>query len=64
MDTKKQVGGARDGAGRKPKVAGAPATATVSIKVSEEQNAKLQRLGGAPWVRERIDLAKEPVSKD
>lgn len=45
-------------------VAGAPATATVSIKVSEEQKAKLQRLGGASWVRERIDKAKDPAPKE
>ena len=32
----------------------------VSIKMSEQQRAKLQRLGGAPWVRTRIDKAREP----
>nr|WP_222124895.1 hypothetical protein [Variovorax boronicumulans] len=41
-------------------VAGAPATSPVTIKLTEEQKAKLQRLGGAPWVRDRIDKAKEP----
>lgn len=59
MDTKKQVGGARPGAGKKPAVAGAPATSPVTIKLSEAQKEKLQRLGGAPWVRKAIDKAKE-----
>lgn len=60
METKRQTGGARPGAGRKPKVAGAPATAPVTIKLSEAQKEKLQVLGGAPWVRDRIDKAKLP----
>lgn len=58
MDTKKQVGGAREGAGRKPSVAGAPATATISIKVTEQQKEKLRLLGGAQWVRDAIDRVK------
>lgn len=33
----------------------------VTIKLSEAQKEKLQRLGGAPWVREKIDKAKEPI---
>lgn len=61
METGKQVGGARPGAGKKPQVAGAPATMPVTIKLSEAQKEKLQRLGGAPWVREKIDKAKEPA---
>jgi len=60
MELKKQVGGARPGAGRKPKVAGAPATTPITIKLSEAQKEKLQILGGAPWVREKIDKAKLP----
>jgi hypothetical protein len=32
----------------------------VSIKVSPAQRDKLNRLGGAPWVRDRIDKAREP----
>lgn len=60
MTTQKSMGGARPGAGRKPKVAGAPATQSVSIKLSEDQKAKLHRLGGAPWVRQKIDKAPEP----
>ncbi|WP_371435417.1 hypothetical protein [Polaromonas sp.] len=61
MDKEKQVGGSRPGSGRKPQVVGAPATEPVTIKLSEDQKIKLRRLGGAPWVRERIDKAKEPT---
>lgn len=32
----------------------------VSIKMTPPQRSKLGRLGGAPWVRDRIDKAKEP----
>lgn len=59
MDTKKPLGGARPGSGRKPLAEGV-ATVPVMIKMTEPQRAKLKRLGGAPWVRERIDKAKEP----
>ena len=58
-DTTKKVGGARSGSGRKPLQAGV-ATVPVMVKMTELQKAKLQRLGGAPWVRDRIDKAKEP----
>ncbi|MCJ0764155.1 hypothetical protein [Variovorax terrae] len=30
----------------------------VTIKLSAAQREKLQRLGGAPWVRKKIDKAK------
>lgn len=63
MEPKKQLGGARPGAGRKPQVAGAPASQTVSIKMSDQQKQKLERLGGAPWVRNKIDAEPEPPSK-
>lgn len=56
----KSLGGARPGAGRKPKVAGAPAIDAVTIKMSAAQKEKLARLGGPPWVRDKIDKAKEP----
>jgi hypothetical protein len=32
----------------------------VMVKMKPAQKEKLQRLGGAPWMRERIDKAKEP----
>jgi len=35
-------------------------TVPVVIRMTEPQRDKLGRLGGAAWVRERIDRAKEP----
>lgn len=52
-------GGARPGSGRKPLAQG-EALQPVSIKLSLSQKSKLARLGGAPWVRVRIDKAREP----
>ncbi len=61
MEEKKLTGrgGAGRGQGRKPKEV-SEAMVPVSIKMSDEQRAKLLRLGGAPWVRDRIDKAREP----
>lgn len=33
---------------------------TVSLRMTVGQREKLGRLGGAPWVRDRIDKAHEP----
>ncbi|WP_128000187.1 hypothetical protein [Piscinibacter defluvii] len=52
-------GGSRKKAGRKPLHAD-ERTVIWSMKMSESQREKLDRLGGAPWVRERIDKAREP----
>ena len=46
------------GRGRKPIKEGQE-TVTVSIRLTVAQRAKLDRLGGAAWVRERIDKAKD-----
>lgn len=35
----------------------------VTVKLNEQQKEKLQRLGGGPWVRAKIDQAKEPKEK-
>jgi hypothetical protein len=60
MTTKKaQHGGTGRGQGRKPLIAGQPMV-PVTVKMTAPQKDKLGRLGGAPWVRERIDKAKEP----
>lgn len=48
----KSWGGARAGSGNSPK-------SPVATKLAEEQKQKYQRLGGALWVREKIDKAKE-----
>ncbi len=52
-------GGPGRGQGRKPKEM-SEAMGPVTIKMSDQQKEKLTRLGGAPWVRDRIDKAKEP----
>ena len=51
-------GGAGRGQGRKPLVVG-EAMVNVSLKMGEAQRDKLKRLGGASWVRQNIDKAKE-----
>ncbi len=53
-------GGAGRGQGRKP-VKQWEETVTQSLRVTAAQREKLARLGGAEWVRERIDKAKEPA---
>lgn len=52
-------GGAGRGQGRKPVKQGVE-TVTLSLRVTEAQREKLARLGGAEWVRQRIDKAKAP----
>ncbi|MGJ7529195.1 hypothetical protein [Variovorax sp. GB1P17] len=47
------------GRGR-PRLPEGEAMVPVMVKMKPSQKEKLQRLGGAPWVRERIDKAKEP----
>ena len=59
MEEPKKIGGARTGSGRKPLHSGV-ATVPVTVKMTELQRAKFKLLGGAPWVRDRIDKAKEP----
>lgn len=59
MTTKANRGGARPGAGRKPK--GKEPMVVVPIRMQPAQRAKLKRLGGAPWVREKIDQTKDPM---
>ena len=57
-------GGPGRGGGKKPQVPGASAVVPMTVKLTEAQKAKLQRLGGAPWVREKIDQAEEPKPKE
>jgi len=49
------------GQGRKPLKEGVPSS-IVPIRMTPQQKEKLQRLGGAQWVRDRIDKAKEPTA--
>jgi len=51
-------GGAGRGQGRKPIAQGVPLV-QVNVKMLPAQKEKLKRLGGAPWVREKIDQAKD-----
>lgn len=55
-------GGPGRGQGRKP-VAEGQQTVTVSLRMTEAQRDKLALLGGAEWVRQRIDKAKAPNAK-
>ncbi|GHD02337.1 hypothetical protein GCM10007320_61500 [Pseudorhodoferax aquiterrae] len=59
MEAKKPHGGSRTGSGRKPLDADAP-TVSFPVKMSTAQRDKLKRLGGAPWVRQKIDKEPEP----
>jgi len=34
------------------------------VKLTEAQKEKLLRLGGASWMRERIDQAEDPTPKE
>lgn len=52
-------GGAREGSGRKALPDG-EAMVPVTISMRLAQKDKLQKLGGAPWVRDRIDKARLP----
>lgn len=54
----KQRGGPGKGQGRKPIKEGQD-TVTVSLRLTVEQRSKLARLGGAEWVRQRIDKARD-----
>lgn len=35
-------------------------TMPVAVRLTAEQRAKLEKLGGPPWIRERIDKARLP----
>jgi hypothetical protein len=57
--TETKRGGPGRGQGRKPVKPG-EITVTVSLRMTEAQREKLERLGGAEWVRGKIDRAKTP----
>jgi len=52
-------GGLGRGQGRKLLKEGQE-TVTLSVRLTVAQREKLERLGGAAWLRDRIDKAKEP----
>ncbi len=57
-DEAKKRGGSGRGQGRK-RLKADEETVPVTIRMAGSQKDKLKRLGGAPWVREKIDQAKE-----
>ncbi|TXG77418.1 hypothetical protein E6Q11_02805 [Candidatus Dojkabacteria bacterium] len=54
-------GGAGRGQGRKPVKQGEE-TVTLSLRVTVTQRKKLSRLGGAEWMRKKIDDAGESTT--
>ena len=59
MSGENSRGGPGRGQGRKPVKQGEE-TVTLSLRVTAAQREKLARLGGAEWVRGKIDRTKEP----
>lgn len=51
-----QWGGYRPGAGRSPIKEGVP-TLSYNMRLTADMRAKLERLGGAAWIREQIEKA-------
>ncbi len=47
-------------AGRPPAPPGEAMTERVEVRLTPAQRAKLEQLGGAAWLRARIDKAKTP----
>jgi hypothetical protein len=45
--------------GRPPLAAGTAKDAVYKLRLTQAQRAKLEALGGAAWLRERIERAKE-----
>lgn len=48
--------------GRPPKGTATMTGQPLQIRLTAEQRAKLDALGGAEWVRQRIDRAKAPIA--
>ena len=59
MNKRPTWGGANRGQGRKPLDPNSETT-SVSIRLTLAQRDKLAALGGAAWVRERIEKARQP----
>jgi hypothetical protein len=36
----------------------------VELRLTQAERSKLERLGGAEWLRSRIERAKEPAGKE
>lgn len=57
MTPTKPHGGPRPGSGR-PAIKPGQETVTVSLRMTQAQRDKLEKLGGAAWLRGRIDKAR------
>lgn len=44
----------------RPALAEGNETVPITLRLTAAQREKLAKLGGPPWVREKIDKAKEP----
>lgn len=60
MTEKKSHGGPGRGQGRKP-LGAAPLDTKFLVPMTTAQRVKVKALGGAAWVREKIDKAQEPT---
>jgi hypothetical protein len=50
--------------GRPPVAEDARRSARVELRLTQAERSKLERLGGAEWLRSRIERAKEPAGKE
>lgn len=48
----------------RPALAAGSETIPITLRLTAAQREKLSRLGGPPWVREKIDKAKEPTPEE
>jgi len=51
----------KKGAGGRPRL-GDEFLITTTIRLGASQKDKLERLGGAAWIRSKIDAAKDPAA--
>lgn len=58
-ETSKPKGGARHGSGR-PRLNPYGGTVRYNVILTDNQRDKLDKLGGAAWIRDKIDKAKLP----
>jgi hypothetical protein len=58
-DISTKRGGAGRGQGRKPLAKTGELMKARPVRMTDEEWAKCKRLGGAAWVRQRIDKARE-----
>lgn len=60
--TTSQRGGYRPGSGRRA-ADGATNVKRVTVTLTEDDHARLRRLGGSPWVRRQIRAADQPSAE-